>query len=121
MEFIELEGGYLAIAVFVLLITAFVTTRAFMPKAAFKKGMLYVFLILALLIGMHFSATTSRMQNVANAFESGSDIICEDRTIRKAAQSLVINQSRGWILSNNIFSSSDYNRVFHSARCLVAD
>ncbi len=121
MEFIELEGGYLVIALFILAVTMFVTTRAFMPKGAFKKGMFYVFLILALFIGVHFSVTTSRMQSVANAFEQGGDIICENRAIRKVAQSLVINRSRGWVLSNNIFSSSEYSRVFHSARCLVVD
>ncbi len=36
--FIKLEAGYLTIAIFVLAITAFVTTREFMPKGSFKRG-----------------------------------------------------------------------------------
>ncbi|MBT4731548.1 hypothetical protein HOB87_06235 [Candidatus Woesearchaeota archaeon] len=121
MQFLELEGGYLAIAGFVLVVTVFVTTREFMPKSAFKKGMLYVSAVLILLIGTHFKITTDRMQSVSSAFNNDKDIVCENRIIRKAAQSLVINRSRGWLLTNDIFSSSEYNRVFHSARCLVVD
>ncbi|WP_291930751.1 hypothetical protein [Candidatus Thioglobus sp.] len=121
MQFLELEGGYLAIAGFVLLVTMFVTTRSFMPKGAFKKGMVSVLLVLILFIGLHFNATINRMQSVASAFNNGEDIICENRVLRKAAQSFVINRSRGWLLANDIFSSSEYNRVFHSARCLVVD
>jgi len=36
--FIKLEAGYLTIAIFVLAITAFVTTREFMPKGRLQEG-----------------------------------------------------------------------------------
>ncbi len=36
--FIKLEAGYLTIAIFVLAITAFVTTREFMPPQGASRG-----------------------------------------------------------------------------------
>lgn len=48
MQFLELEGGYLAIGLFILGITIFVTTRSFMPKGEFKKGFFAVFPFLCL-------------------------------------------------------------------------
>jgi len=39
MNFLTLEGGYLVIGLFILAVTAFVTTRPFMAKGSFTKGM----------------------------------------------------------------------------------
>jgi len=39
-DFFYLEGAYLILGVFTLLITLFVTTRPFMSKGAVKKGLL---------------------------------------------------------------------------------
>ena len=38
-RFIELEAAYMVIGVFLLIITAFVTTRDFVPRRSFKWGM----------------------------------------------------------------------------------
>ncbi|MBD3829309.1 MAG: hypothetical protein IE890_02360, partial [Arcobacter sp.] len=50
MEFIELEGAYLVIALFVIGVAFFVTTRNFMPKNALKKGLFYTIGILTVFI-----------------------------------------------------------------------
>lgn len=119
MNFIALEGGYLAIALFILVVTAIVTTRPFMGKNAFRKGFPIVFMLLTLAIGAHYYVTTKRMHMVQNAFKNGQTVICESRAQRKMARSILIAQNKNWRIENNIFVSDDYERGFHSARCLI--
>jgi hypothetical protein len=118
-KFFILEGGYLIVAVFILLVTIFVTTRPFMPKGALKKGVGIVSLILAFFIGAHFYITTSRMAEVQKAFEEGKPVICESRMLRKAAQSIIISKEHDWRIEGDMFVSPHYNRPFHTARCIV--
>jgi hypothetical protein len=118
-SFITLEGGYLVIAAFILAITAFVTTRPFMEKGAFKKGMIIVSLFLAVAILAHFYVTTKRMSDVKEAFEAGKVVICESRATRKVAQTVLVDKSKNWRLEGDIFYSDEYSRGFHSARCIV--
>ena len=118
-NFLELEAGYLFIAFVILAVTLFVTTRPFMSKGALKKGMIWVTLVLAFFIGLHFKITTDRMSEVKEAFNEGKTIICESRALRKVAQSINIDKSRGWVLKDGIFTSPNYSRPFHSARCIV--
>ncbi|MCH9813394.1 MAG: hypothetical protein K0U47_05555 [Epsilonproteobacteria bacterium] len=119
MNFLMLEGGYLAIATFILIVTAIVTTRPFMPKNAFKKGFGLVFAFLAIAIGLHYYITTNRMDVVQSAFDNGEVIICESKALRKAARTILIEKEKNWQLQNDIFVSPEYERGFHSARCLV--
>ncbi len=118
-NFLTLEGGFLAIATFFLLITAFVTTRSFMSKGTFKKIFPVVFIFLALGIAVHYYVTTKRMQTVQEAFENNKIIICESRSMRKMSRTILIEKSKNWRIENNIFVSDDYERGFHTARCLV--
>lgn len=118
-KFLELEGGYLVIAFFILAVTLFVTTRPFFHKGVVKKGLLSVGLFLALAIGLHYKVTTDRMSRVKTAFNAGKTIICESRASRKVAQSVDINKNREWSLEGDIFTSPNYSRPFHTARCLV--
>lgn len=118
MQFLELEGGYLVIGIFILVVTAFVTTRSFMSKSSFKLGMSIVGGLLGVLILAHYFVTTQRMQTVKTAFSEGKNVICESKVIRKVAQSLVINQKLGWELKGDEFVSSQYERAFHTARCI---
>ena len=118
-SFITLEGGYIAIAAFILAVTAFVTSRPFMEKEAFKKGMIIVSLFLATAILAHFYVTTKRMSDVKEAFEAGKVVICESRATRKVAQSVLVDKSKNWRLDGDIFYSDEYTRGFHAARCVV--
>ncbi len=118
-KFLELEGGYLFISFVILAVTLFVTTRPFMSKGALKKGMMWVSLVLAFFIGLHFKITTDRMSEVKSAFNKGKTIICESRALRKVAQSVDINKNRDWKLEGDIFTSPNYSRPFHTARCIV--
>jgi hypothetical protein len=116
--FIKLEAGYLGIGLFTLLITLFVTTRPFMKKGAVIKGLIFVGPAIAMFIGMHYYVTSDRMQGVENAFIKGKKVICESRMIRKVAQSVTIEKSNEWTLSDHKFSSPNYSREFFSARCI---
>lgn len=119
MNFFQLEAGYLTIALFALAITAYVTTRPFMGKNAFRNGMVMVTLFLALMIGAHYYMTTQRMATVEQAFNEGKEILCESRENRKAAQSIVVSKKLGWKLKDGLFTNPEYTRPFHSARCIV--
>lgn len=118
-KFLELEAGYLFIALVILLITLFVTTRPFFRKGAVLKGFIFVGMFLVFAIGMHYKITTDRMARVKSAFNEGKTVICESRATRKVAQSVDVNKNKEWILEGDVFSSVNYGRVFHSARCLV--
>ncbi len=117
--FFLLEGAYLILAGVILLVTLFVTTRPFMGKGAVKKGLGWVSLVLAVLIGAHYWVTTNRMAKVAKAFEKGKPILCESRMLRKASQVVEVQKSREWRIENNNFVSPYYERPFFLARCIV--
>ncbi len=116
-EFFELEAGYMVIAIFILVVTAIVTTRKFMPSVAFKRGMLLVGSVLIAAILFHYYITTQRMQMIAEEFNKGKIILCENRERLKGNQSVIINKKAGWKLENGIFTNPDFYRGFHSARC----
>ena len=118
-KFLELEGGYLVIALIILLVTLFVASRPMFKKGSAPKALFVVGVILAIFIGLHHKVTTDRTAEVKKAFMDGKVIICESRMQRKVAQSIDIDKSREWRLEGDIFISPNYSRPFHTARCLV--
>lgn len=116
--FFELEIVYIVIGVFILSVTAFVTTRDFMPPAAFKKGMISVSMMLATMIAIHYFITTSRMEGVKKLFNEGETIICENKMRRTISQSVLISKELGWRLEGDLLKSDDYERDFHTSRCV---
>jgi hypothetical protein len=118
-NFFFLEGVYLLLGLFTLLITLFVTTRPFMGKGSVKKGLFWVSLVIAIMVGGHYTVTSNRMIEVRTAFENGQTIICENRATRKVAPAVIIKKSQEWVLENDNFVSPNYSRVFFSARCIV--
>jgi len=119
--FLELEVVYLVIGAFLLAVTAFVTTREFMPKVAFKRGMLLVGGFLAILITIHYSITTTRMQGVKELFNAGETIICENKMRRTISRSVLLSKKMGWRLEGDLFKNDDYERDFHTSRCIEYD
>jgi len=118
-NFFFLEGVYLMLGLFALLITLFVTTRPFMAKGSVKKGLFWVSVVIAIMVGGHYSVTSNRMAEVHTAFENGETIICENRATRKVAPTVIIQKSQEWSLEDDNFVSPNYSRVFFSARCIV--
>lgn len=117
--FFELEIAYIAIAIFILIVTTIATTRSFSPKDSFKKIFPVVFIFLCIAIFMHYKVTTSRMFEVESAFLDGKTVICENRTGKELSRSILIHDSRGWDLKENVFSNPEYFKSFHSARCVT--
>jgi len=118
-NFFFLEGAYLMLGLFALLITLFVTTRPFMAKGSVKKGLFWVSVVIAVMIGGHYSVTHNRMAEVRTAFEKGETIICENRATRKVSPIVIIQKSQEWLLEDDNFVSPNYSRSFFSARCIV--
>jgi len=116
--FLELEIVYIVIGIFILSVTAFVTSRDFVPAGAFKKGMSFVGLFVAIMIGLHYNVTTTRMNNVETMFEEGSTIICENKMRRTISRSVLLSKKQDWIVENHLFKHVDYERDFHTSRCI---
>jgi len=117
-QFLYIEGAYLIFSGVILLIMLFVVTRPFMTVRARKRGLPAVALFLALAIALHYKVTTGRMARVKKSFEEGRPVICENRVIRKGAQSIIIRRSLGWRLEGDYFVSDAYTRPFFTARCV---
>lgn len=116
--FLELEIAYIAIGIFILSVTAFVTSRDFVPKGAFKKGMSFVGAFVAIMIGLHYYVTTSRMVEVEGLFNAGQTIICENQMRRTISRSILLSKAQGWRVEDHLFKNPDYERDFHTARCV---
>ncbi len=116
--FFELEIVYIVIGVFFLVVTAVVTTRSFMPKVAFMRGMVSVFTIFAVMITAHYFFTTKRMAGVKKIFNEGGTIICENKMQRTISRSVLIAKELEWELEGDHFTSPNYMRDFHTARCV---
>jgi len=116
--FLELEGPYIVIGLFILGITAFVTTRDFVPRVAFKRGMISVTMGLFTLISIHYYMTTSRMTNVEAIYNNGETVICENKMQRTISQSVLIRHDMGWEIEDHLFKNPDYVRDFHTSRCV---
>ena len=120
--FFELEGGYLIIGLFILGVAIFVGTREFVGDGkAWKKIVPLVLISISGFISVHFFVTTSRISEVKEQFNNGGAVICESKSVRKVAQTIIIDpkSSQHWTLVGNMFQSPEYSRGFHSARCLV--
>lgn len=116
--FLTLEAGYLAIAIFILVVTIIVTTREFMPAGVWKKALAIMVVIMGIFIGSHYVVTIDRINEVENTFNNHEKIICENRAIRKVSQSVTIEKSNEWTLENHMLSSPNYSREFFTARCI---
>ena len=118
MKFLELEGGYLVIGLFIMVVALVVTTRDFMSKNALKIGLPITFAIVSSFILAHYFVTINRMESVKAKFNNGGEVICESRMIRKVSQSITVSKKLDWRLEGDVFKSDNYERVFHSARCI---
>ena len=116
--FFELEIAYIVIAIFFLVITAFVTTRDFMPKVAFMRGMISVSMLFTTMILAHFYITTTRMDGVKKIFNEGGTIVCENKMQRTISRSVLISKELEWRLDGDYFKSDNHVRDFHTARCV---
>ncbi len=119
--FFQLEVVYLIIGLFILLVTAFVTTRDFIPRVAFKRAMISVSMFLATMIGLHYNMTTNRMANVHEMFNEGKTIICENKMRRTISRSVLLSKDLQWRIEGDEFVNDDYERNFHTSRCIEYD
>ena len=116
--FLKLEAGYLAIAIFILVVTIIVTTRKFIPAGVWKKALLIMTIIMGIFIGLHYIVTMDRINEVETACNNHEKVICENRAVRKVSQSVTIEKSNEWTLENHMLSSPNYSRDFFTARCI---
>jgi hypothetical protein len=119
--FLKLEVAYIVIGLFFLAVTVFVTTRDFMPKVAFKRGVIGMIVLFSVMIFIHYEMTTSRMDGVKKIFNDGGVIICENKMRRTISQSVLISKQTGWSLAGDEFTSPAYSRNFFTARCVDYD
>ncbi len=119
--FLELEVAYIAIGIFILVVTAIVTLYSDLPKGAFIKGMLGVGTLLTVMILAHYYITTARMDGVKEIFNEGETIICENKMQRTISRSVLISKKLQWRLDGDLFKSENHIRDFHTSRCIEFD
>lgn len=120
--FLELEIAYIAIGIFILVVTAIATLYPDdMPKGAFKKGMLGVGTLLTIMILAHYYITTARMNGVKEIFNEGGTIICENKMQRTISRSVLISKKLAWRIDGHLFKSDNHVRDFHTSRCIEFD
>jgi hypothetical protein len=88
------------------------------PKSAFKRGMSFVGAFVAIMIVLHYNVTTSRMAEVEGLFNSGKTVICENKMRRTVSKSVLLSQDLGWRVEEHLFKNADYERDFHTSRCV---
>jgi len=116
--FFELESVYIVIGIFFLLITLYVTSREFMPKVALNRGIISVTIIISIFISLHYFFTVKRMNEIKEIFNNGGTVICENKMHRTISQSVLISKKSTWELHGNLFTSKNFQRAFHTARCV---
>ena len=108
-DFIVLEGGLLIVSAFILAVTAFTSTRSFIPKGSFKKIFPGVFLVLSIVIALHYNQTVDRMKLIREAFEDGKIIVCDNKGDLTLGRSILVDKSRyGWQAKGYYFISDEY-------------
>ena len=116
--FFTLEIPYIAIWIFFLIITAIVTTQSTLPKSSFKYGMVGITAIFGGMIMAHYYTTVTRMDGVKELFNEGVTIICENKMRKTISQSVLVSKELGWRLEGDLFVNDDYERDFHTSRCV---
>jgi hypothetical protein len=116
--FFQLEIAYIVIGIFILIVTAIVTTREFVPRVAFKRGMIGIGSIITVMILAHYYITTKRMAEVKSIFSSGGTVICENKMHRTISRSVLISKELEWRLEGDRFVSDNHERGFHTSRCV---
>ena len=89
-----------------------------MPKVAFKRGMISIGVFILVMISLHFFITTSKIDAIKEIFNSGERVVCENNMRRKTSESVLISQDLGWKLDGDKFRHEDYERDFHTSRCI---
>ncbi len=61
------------------------------------------------------------MEGVQEIFQSGETVICENKMRRSVSRSVLLSKDLGWRLEDDKFKNDDYERDFHSSRCIEFD
>ncbi len=114
LDFFKEEFVYILIALFILGITIFVTTRPFVAKGA-RKAIPVVALLLAGLLWLHYSWRMHHIKEVAKAFDEGKNILCLDKTNKYGS---VLVHKGEWQLKNDEFVHPEFPRSYNIRQCI---
>ena len=119
-NFLILEGGLLVVSAFMLAVTVFTSTRSFNTKGTYKRTVPGVFIVLVIVIAVHYTQTVERMETVKKEFENGKVIVCDNKGDLTLGRNVLVDKSRyGWKADEYYFTSEKYPRNFHISRCVV--
>ena len=54
-------------------------------------------------------------------FNNGETVICENKMRRHVSRSALLSQELGWRIEGDKFKNDDYERDFHTSRCIEFD
>ena len=73
------------------------------------------------MIAIHYNMTTTRMAGVKELFNAGETIICENKMRRTISRSVLLSKELGWSIVGDKFVNPEYERDFHTSRCIEFD
>ena len=116
-NFFKEEFIFILVALFILGITIFVTTRPFVAKGA-RKAIPVVAVLLAIALVAHYYFRQNLMQEVRQGFSEGKTILCMDKTNKIGY--VVIHQGE-WQLRGDEFVHPEFPRSYNIRNCIVEE
>ena len=72
-----------------------------------------MFVIMSIVIGLHYFVTMSRINEVETTFNNGEKLYVKIELLENVSQSLVIEKSNDWVLENHMLSSKTIVEIFY--------
>lgn len=118
--FLQLEGPYIGIALFIMAVFFFIATRPFMSPLFMRRGLPFMVAFLSLAIGLHYVVTENRVAEVRAQYEKGFVIHCSERRSKTGDRSIEVAKGEIWRLDGDFFINGAGNK-FSVRQCVATD
>ncbi len=114
-DFFREEAVYIFIALFILGVVIFISTRPFVSMRP-KVAVTVTFLVLLAGLIAHYNYRLHHIKEVKEAFYAGKNIICVDKTSKLGG---IVVHKGFWSLKGDEFVNPQINRGYNIRQCIV--